>query len=272
VSRGYFAATGIPVVHGRAFERHDRTGTARVVMVNQAFARRYFPDGRALGRRVFVQSRNQELAEIIGVVGDVRHNGPTVDPAPTVFLLHAQTPGYITNLVVRTNGSPSVQASAIRRAVHAVDPTQAVSDIGTLNQDVAKVLAPPRLRAVLVAGVAVIALALAVIGLYGLLAYTVNQRTHEIGIRLALGATREAIFAAILAQGVRLVAAGLILGLGAGIWLRRVVSTFVFGITAGDPATYAIASIAFLLIALAVLALPALRAARLEPVTALRDE
>jgi putative ABC transport system permease protein len=105
-----------------------------------------------------------------------------------------------------------------------------------------------------------------------LLAYTVNQRTHEIGIRLALGATREAIFAAILAQGVRLVAAGLILGLGAGIWLRRVVSTFVFGITAGDPATYAIASIAFLLIALAVLALPALRAARLEPVTALRDE
>jgi putative ABC transport system permease protein len=272
VSRGYFAATGIPVVHGRAFERHDRTGTARVVMVNQAFARRYFPDGRALGRRVFVQSRNQELAEIIGVVGDVRHNGPTVDPAPTVFLLHAQTPGYITNLVVRTNGSPSVQASAIRRAVHAVDPTQAVSDIGTLNQDVAKVLAPPRLRAVLVAGIAVIALALAVIGLYGLLAYTVNQRTHEIGIRLALGATREAIFAAILAQGVRLVAAGLILGLGAGIWLRRVVSTFVFGITAGDPATYAIASIAFLLIALAVLALPALRAARLEPVTALRDE
>jgi putative ABC transport system permease protein len=272
VSRGYFAAMGIPVVEGRAFERPDRTGTTRVVMVNEAFAQRYFPDGRVLGRRVLVQASNQDLAEVIGVVGNVRHNGPTIDPAPTVFLLHAQTPGYITNLVVGTSDDPSAVAAAIRRAVHDVDPTQAVSGVGTLAQDVAKVLAPSRLRAVLVASVAVIALALAVIGLYGLLAYIVNQRTHEIGIRLALGATREAIFAGLFTQGARLVIAGLILGLGAGIWLRRVVATFVFGITAADPATYAGASVAFLLIALGVIAIPAMRAARLEPVTALRDE
>jgi len=173
---------------------------------------------------------------------------------------------------VRTSGEPSAVTAAIRQAVHDVDPTQAVSDVGTLEQDVAKVLAPSRLRAVLVASVAVIALALAVIGLYGLLAYIVNQRTHEIGIRLALGATREAIFGSLFAQGARLVVVGLVLGLAAGIWLRRVVATFVFGITAGDPATYAVASATFLLIALAAIAIPALRAARIEPVMALRDE
>jgi putative ABC transport system permease protein len=272
VSRGYFGAMGIPVVEGRSFARRDRTGTPRVVMVNQAFAHRYFPDGRVLGRRVFVQSGNQELAEVIGVVRNVHHQGPTVAPAPTVFLLHAQTPGYITNLVVRTSGDRSALATAIRRAVHDVDPTQAVSDVGSLERDVRKVLAPSRLRAVLVATVAVIAVALAVIGLYGLLAYIVNQRRHEIGIRLALGATRETIFARLFTQGARLVVGGLILGLGAGIWLRRILATFVFGITAGDPATYALASVAFLLIALGVIAIPAMRASRLEPVTALRDE
>ena len=272
VSRGYFAAMAIPVLEGRAFERRDRTGTARVVMVNQAFAQRYFPDGRVLGARVFVQSSNQELAEVIGVVGNVRHKGLTVGPAPTVFLLHAQTPGYITNLVVRTNGDQSTLATAIRRAVHGVDPTQALSQVGTLEDDVAKVLAPSRLRAILVASVALTALALAVIGLYGLLAYIVNQRTHEIGIRLALGATRPTIFAALFTQGARLVIGGLILGLGAGIWLRRVVATFMFGITAGDPATYMVATVGFLLIALAVIAVPAIRAARVEPITALRDE
>lgn len=272
VSRGYFAAMAIPVVQGRAFERGDRNGTARVVMVNQAFAQRYFPDGRVVGRRVLVQSRNQELAEVIGVAGNVRHKGPTEDAAPTVFLLHAQTPGYIVTLVARTTGDRSTLPAAIRRAVHDVDPTQALSNVGTLEQDVAKVLAPSRLRAVLVASVAVIALALAVIGLYGLLAYIVNQRTHEIGIRLALGATREAIFAALFTHGARLVFGGLVIGLAASIWLRHVVATFVFGVTAGDPTTYGLAAVAFLVIALAAIALPALRGARVEPVMALRDE
>ncbi len=272
VSRGYFAAMGIPILDGRPFDRRDRTGSPRVLVVNQAFARQYFRDGRVIGRRLFVQSSNQALAEVIGVVGNVRHNGPAVDPAPTVFLLHAQTPGYITNLVVRTSGDPLAQAVAIRRVVHDVDPTQAVSGVGTLEQDVSKVLAPSRLRAMLVTSVAVIALALAAIGLYGLLAYIVNQRTHEIGIRLALGATRHAIFGALFNQGARLVICGLVLGLGAGIWLRRLLSTFVFGITAGDPASYVVACAAFLLIALAAVTIPAIRAARVEPIMALRDE
>ena len=143
VSRGYFAAMGIPVLAGRPFDRRDRIASPRVLVVNQSFAKRYFADGRVLGRRILVQSSNQALAEIIGVVGDVRHDGLTSDPAPMVFLLHSQTPGYITNLVVRTGGDPIAHAPAIRRAIHEVDPTQAVSGIGTLEQDVAKVLARP---------------------------------------------------------------------------------------------------------------------------------
>jgi putative ABC transport system permease protein len=272
VSRGYFAAMGIPLLEGRPFDRRDRMGAARVLVVNKAFARQYFPDGRVLGRRLLVQSRNQALAEVIGVVGNVRQNGLMADAAPTVFLLHAQTPGYITNLVARTSGDPLAQAAAIRRVVHEVDPTQAVSGVGTLEQDVSKVLAPSRLRAILVTSVAVIALALAAVGLYGMLAYIVSQRTHEIGIRLALGATRQAIFGDLFNQGARLVICGLVVGLSAGIWLRGLVSTFVFGITAGDPATYVVACAAFLLIALVVVTIPAIRAARVEPTMALRDE
>jgi putative ABC transport system permease protein len=272
VSRGYFAAMGIPVLEGRAFDRRDRIDSARALIVNEAFARKYFPGGRAIGRRLLVQSSNQALAEVIGVVGNVRHEGPAGAPAPTVFLLHQQTPGYITTLVVRTSADPLSQTAAIRRVVHQVDPTQALSNVGTLDQDVAKVLAPSRLRAILVTSVAVIALALAAIGLYGLLAYVVSQRTHEIGIRLALGATPQAVFGAVFSQGGRLVICGLVLGLGAGLWLRRFVATFVFGITAGDPGTFVAAALVFLAIASAAVTIPAVRAARVSPMTALRDE
>ena len=145
VSRGYFDAMGIPVLDGRPFDRRDRANSPRVLVVNQAFARRYFPDGRVLGRRILVQSSNQALAEIVGVVGDIRHNGLTLEPAPTVFLLHAQTPGYITSLVVRTTGEASAQAAAIRRAIQEVDPTQAVSAVKSLEQYIGDALARPRM-------------------------------------------------------------------------------------------------------------------------------
>jgi putative ABC transport system permease protein len=240
--------------------------------VNQSFAKRYFVDGRVLGRRILVQSSNQALAEIIGVVGDVRQDGLTSDPAPMVFLLHAQTPGYITNLVVRMSGDPIAHAAAIRRAIYEVDPTQAVSGIGTLEQDVAKVLALPRLQAALVTCFAVIAMVLAVIGVYGLIAYVVTLRTHEIGIRLALGATREKIFFEQFGQGAQLVLAGLIIGVAAAVALRQIVSTFVFGVTTEDPLTYLLAALTFSGVALAAIIIPARRASRIEPISALRFE
>ena len=272
VSRGHFAAVGNPVLEGRPFDRGDRISSPRVVMVNQSYARKYFPDGRVLGRRVLVHGSNQALAEIVGVAGDVRHNGVTSDPAPTVFLLHAQTPGYITNLVVRTSGDPLVHAAAIRRAVHEADPTQAVSQARTLEQDVARALARPRLYAWLVTCFAVIAAMVAAVGVYGLISYVVMQRTHEIGIRLALGAARRDVFFNLLAHGGRLVGAGLIAGLAAALALRQVLSSLVFGVTTGDVLTYALAALVLSVVGFLAIIIPAQRASRVQPVIALRCE
>jgi predicted permease len=270
VSRGYFDAMGIPVVEGRPFDRRDRTGTPRVVVVNQSFARRYYPDGRALGRRILVQASNQAPADIVGIVGDTRHSGLTVEAAPTVFLLHAQTPGYITSLVVRTTGDAGAQASAIRRAIQDVDPTQAVSAVKGMEQYVGDALVRPRMYAALVASFATVAVVLAAIGVYGLIAYVVAQRTHEIGIRLALGAARGTVFRDLFGQGAQLVLAGLVIGVAAAVALRGVMSAFLFGVTAGDPVSYVLAAAAFASVALAAVALPARRASRVEPVRALR--
>jgi predicted permease len=272
VSRGYFAAMGIPILDGRPFERRDRMGSPRVLLVNQSFAKRYFPGGRAVGRRILVMSSNQALAEIVGVVGDIRHNGLTSEPLPTVFLLHAQTPGYITNVVVRATGDTGAQATAIRQAIREVDPSQAVSAARTMEHYVGDELRRPRMYAALVACFAVLAVILAGVGIYGLMAYDVTQRTHEIGIRMALGASRGHVFRATFSQGVRLTFAGLALGAVAAAGLRGVVSALLFGVTPGDPVSYLLAAAVFAAVALVVAALPARRASRVDPATALRYE
>ena len=272
VSRGYFAAMGIPVLEGRAFDRQDRMDGPRVVIVNQTFVKSYYPNGRALGRNIIVQWDDNVPSEIVGVVGDVHHDGLTSDPQPTVFLLHAQVPGYITNLVVRTTTDPLAEKAAIIRAIHEVDPTQGVSKVGLIEQDVVKVLARPRLEAGLVTSFAVVAVVLATIGIYGLVAYVVRLRTHEIGIRLALGATRERIFMELFGKGAQLVVIGLVAGLVTAALLRRIAATFVFGITAGDSVTYVAATLTFFVVAFAAIGIPARRAARVEPITALHLE
>jgi predicted permease len=263
---------GIPILQGRGFEARDRPDSPRVIVVNRAFARRHFPEGRPIGRRVVVAGPDQTWAEIVGVAADIHHEGLTSAPAPTVFLLHAQAPGYITSLVVRTAGAPGIDASAIRRAIQEVDPTQAVSGVKSMQRYLEDSLARPRLYAALVTSFAVLAVTLAVIGVYGLLAYVVRQRTHEIGIRMALGAAREHIFRVVLRQGVILVLSGLAIGLVAAVGLRGLVSALLFGVTAGDPAAYGGAAVLLLAAACTAAALPARRAARVDPVVALRDE
>jgi putative ABC transport system permease protein len=272
VSRGYFAVMRIPILEGRAFDSRDRIDTSRVVMVNESFARRYFSDGRALGRRIRAHSSKEAPSEIIGIVGDVRHNGLTSEPVPTVFQLHAQRPGYITNLVVRTTGDPTAQAAAIRRAIQEVDRTQAVSAVKTMEQYLGDALARPRLYAALVTCFAVMAVLLAAIGVYGLIAYVVTQRTHEIGIRLALGAARGKVFLDIFGQGARLVIAGLVVGGLVAVGLRGVASTLLFGVTAGDPLTYLMAAVVFSAVACAAVTIPARRASLVDPIKALRYE
>ena len=272
VSRGYFEAMGIPIRQGRSFDRRDGPRSSRVVIVNESFVRRYLPDGGAVGRRITVAWSNQAPTEIIGVAGDVRHNGLTFEPEPMVFLLHAQAPGYITHVVVRTSGDPTLLTTPVRRAVQEVDRTLAVSSVKTMEQYLQDSLAGPRLHAALVSAFASLALVMATIGLYGLIAYVVSQRTAEIGIRMALGAERRDVFRAVFTGGAILTLAGLAIGVMAALSLGRVVSTLLFGVTAADPATYLAATALFAGVALVATAIPAYRATRVDAVTALRLE
>ena len=272
VSPGFFEVMRIAMTRGHGFDRRDRAGSPRVVVVNEAFARRDFAGRDPTGRRVLMAGPHQAWAEIVGVADDIRHSGLMSQPAPTVFMLHAQAPGYITNLVVRTAGDPSVAAPMIERAIHEVDRTQAVSAVMTMEQYVDDALAGPRLYASLVGAFAVIAVTLAVIGMYGLIAFIVAQRRHEIGIRMALGAARDQIFRAVLSQGLSLVGGGLAIGVVGALAARSAVSSLLFGVTAGDPATYAGAAGLFLIASIAVAAIPAHRAARVDPASALRHE
>ena len=264
ISRGYFNAMGIPVLQGRGFDARDRPDSPRVVVVNQSFARQYFRDGHALGQRITVAGPGQQAAEIVGIAGDVRHNGLAIDPVPTVFLLHAQAPGYITSLVVRATGDPSALAPSIRRAIREADPTQGVAGIRTMEEYLGESLARPRLYAALVASFAVLALTLATLGVYGLIAYLVTQRTHEIGIRMALGADRGRIFNGLFRQGAALALGGLVLGVGVAYALAHLISALLFGVTSTDPPTYIGAAVGLFLMALIATAIP--RARRRESI------
>jgi putative ABC transport system permease protein len=276
VSRGYFAAIGIPLLRGRPFDRRDGINGPRVALVNQSFVDKYCapycPNGDPIGQIILGDWANPQPTEIIGVVGDIRHNGLTIEPQPTVFLAQSQVPGYITYLVVRTAAEPQQVASAIRREVQEIDPNQPLTAIQPMEQYVSTALARPRLYSVLLGAFASLALLLAAIGLYGLLAYAVRRRTHEIGIRMALGAQPRTILRLMLAQGVRLTATGLALGIFCAIVLSRFLSNLLYGVGTVDLLTYGVA--ATLLGAAGLLAtyLPARRAARIDPMVALRDE
>jgi putative ABC transport system permease protein len=272
ISRDYFKAMGVPVLEGRGFDRRDRLDSPRVVVVNRSFAREYFKDGHALGQRVTVAGPGQQKAEIVGITGDVRHNGLAAETVPTVFLLHAQTPGYITSLVVRTTGEPASMAQAIRRAIQDVDRTQGVSGVRTMEEYLGASLARPRLYAALVAGFAILALTLAMLGVYGLIAYVVSQRTHEIGIRMALGAERRRVFIDVFSRGVLLTVTGLAAGIASALALARLTSSLLYGVTSRDPITYTAAGVGLLFLALLATAIPARRASRVEPMSALRYE
>jgi ABC-type antimicrobial peptide transport system permease subunit len=215
---------------------------------------------------------NPKPAEIIGVAGDLRHNGLTAEPRPTVFLAQSQVPGYITYFVVRTAEPLDRITSAIRREVRQVDPAQPITDSQPMTQYVSRALARPRLYAILTGTFAGLALLLGSIGLYGLMAYQVSRRTHEIGVRMALGARPGEVRRAILLDGARLTGTGVVLGVMGALALSRVVSNLLYSVTAADPITYL--AVACLLGGIGLLAtyVPARRASKVEPTVALRYE
>lgn len=273
VSRGYFDAMGIPLLQGRAFDQRDRFDTPRVALVNESFVKEYAQGENPIGEQIIGDWADPKNTEIIGVVGDIRHNGLTSDPQPTVFLAESQVPGYITYLVVRTAvGSPMQLASGIRRDLQGVVPMQPFADVQPMGQYVAAALARPKLYSALLSIFASLALVLAAVGLYGLMAYFVRVRTHEVGVRMALGADRSTVLRLILGQAAGRVGIGMLLGLALAVPVTRLIGSLLYGVRASDPFTFVGVAAVLALAALAAVYIPVRRASKIDPMQALRYE
>ncbi len=276
VSPDYFKTMGIPILRGRSFDASDTLGKPKVVLIDESFARRYFPGQDPLGQQINDNEpvATREQFTIIGIVPTVRHGELSAEPKfVQMYSAAAQDPELQVGLLIRAAaGNPLALTGAVRAAVLAVDPELPVFDVRSMDAALSETLATRRLSVVLIGLFSGLALLLAALGLYGVLAYAVAQRTREIGIRLALGAAPGNVFRLIVRRGMGMVATGLALGLLATLALTRLLASFLFGVGANDPAT--LGSVALTLAAVAFLAcwLPARRAMRIEPIAALREE
>jgi putative ABC transport system permease protein len=276
VTPGYFSTIGIPVVDGRDFSAGDRAGAPRVGAVNQLLASRMWPGERAIGKRLtFARApKPEDWITIVAVVGDTHHDSLAGPIDLQLYAPYTQDPHWFppAELVVRTGGVPTAIAPAVRRRIRDIDPLIPVTDVQSMEALVARSVAEPRFHLVLLAALSASALALAMIGLYGLLAYSVVLRAREIGVRSALGATRGDIAAMILGDGLRLTATGVVLGVAAALALTRSLRTLLFQIEPHDPATFAVIAVMLLAVAAAACYPPARRAARVDPVVILKTE
>jgi predicted permease len=269
----YFRAMDIPLLGGRAFGDGDRRDAPAVVIVNEAMARRWWPNESPIGRRINVDSGTQdEWATIVGIVGSVRFAGLHSEPGDEIYRPLAQQSMGAMSIVLRTSGDPLAVAAPARRVVHALDPDVPISDVRALQQLVTSSVARPRIVMTLLLAFAGVGLALGAIGIYGVVAYSVGQRTREIGVRVALGAHHGAIVRMVIAEGLRFSLAGVALGIVGALAATRVMRSLVFEVSTTDPTTYAV--LASLLVCIAGLAswLPARRAAKVDPMVALRAE
>ena len=270
ITPGYFAALGVPLREGRAFDAADNASARRVVIVNQTLARRYFPDG-AVGRRM-VLSGDSTPSEIVGVLSDLRHDGPARLPLPELYVSAAQYPAGEMNLVVRTTSSPAGMLPTLRAEVQRLDPDQPVFNQRTMRDVFDLVVGTHRLALRLLGALGVLALALAAVGIYGVLVQLVAERTREIGIRVALGSDPPAVRRLVLRQGMVPVAWGLVVGLLAALGLTRALASQLVGVSAAEPLTLATVASLLATVALAACYLPARRATSVDPMVALRTE
>ena len=269
----YFQAMGIPLRTGRHFGDTDLPKGPRVVIINEAMARRYFPKGDALGRRVRLGPDPSDPFEtIVGIVGDVRQAGLESEPVPTVFVNNHQEMWGGLGLAVRTSGDPRSAESTVRRVVHAIDPLIAVSGVSTMEEVVGTSLAARRFSLALVCGFAGLALALAAVGVYGVLAYTVATRKREFGIRLALGATAGSVLRLVMRQGIAWLAVGLAIGVAAALAGGRLIGSMLYGVRPTDGVTFAAVGLVLLAVVVLACAVPARRATRVDPAGAMRVE
>ena len=267
---GYFNTMGIALRQGRLFDQHDDLDAKRVALVNEAMVRKHFAHENPLGQRIVMSGPAQ--MEIVGVVADAKLYGLDAPVEPAVYVPHMQHPGESMGVVVRTEGDPAAIASAVRREVLKLDPEQPVSDVRTMATVLSDSLMLRRVSMLLLAIFASLALTLATVGIYGLTAYSVSRRTHEIGLRVALGASQPQILRLVVGRGLVTSLIGACIGVAAAFALTRGLSGMLYGVTATDPMVFA--GVPLLLIAVSVLAsyVPARKATRIDPLTALRYE
>ena len=272
-SPGYFSTMGIPVLRGREFADPDAVENPRTIVINEAMARREFPDVDPLGRRFSFgpgEDGKPDWVEIVGVVGNVRQYRADQDPVPMVYAPYSASPARAQNLMIRTGGNPLAVAGAIRAALQSLDPSLPVSPPRTLVAVVGASLTQRKFNMTLLIVFAGIALVLAIAGIYGTVAYSVAQRTQEIGIRVALGATSREILGLVLVGALTPVAAGLAVGVVASLALTRALDGLVYGISTTDPMTFISLPIVLGIVAFIAGLLPAIRATRVDPLEALR--
>ncbi len=271
----YLEAMGIPLLRGRPFDPQDGPNAPLVAIVDESMGRRYWPGEDAIGKQFRGQDargRNDDPLTVIGMVRDTRSHGREREPTPHVFQPFAQSGDPTPDLVVRTTGDPVKLAAIVRDAVRSVDGTAIISGVTTMEQQLREQMSPRRFQTWLLGLFSLIALALASVGIYGVMHYAVAQRTHEIGIRMALGAEAGNVVTMVLREGLTLALPGLIAGLVGAWWLTGLLASLLFGVTPTDPATYLVVILLLLGVATAAVSIPAWRAAHVDPVEVLRRE
>ena len=275
VSPSYFKVMGIPLLRGREFDDRDAAGAPPVAIINQTFAQRFFPGEDPIGKRyVYGQPGpdNNSWITIVGIVGDMRRTGFDRPVRPETFLPESQDPDNSLTIVARTAGDPAALAGALRNEVWAIDKDQSVYEIKTMQQTLSEMLSQRRFNMLLLGIFAAVALTLAAVGIYGVMSYSVSQRTHEIGIRMALGAQTRDVLSLVVRQGMILAVAGVGVGLLASFGLTRVMSTLLYGVSATDPLTFLVIPVVLTGVALTACFVPARRATKVDPMLALRYE
>jgi putative ABC transport system permease protein len=275
ISPNYFRVMGIRLLRGREFTDDDKAGAAGVVIINQTFARRFFPNEDPIGRRFVYgvpDGPNPRWLTIVGVVADTRRTGFDAEVRPETYLPYSQTPDRSMYLIVRAASSPVSLIGAVRDAVWAIDKDQAVFSVETMDQLLSEMMAQRRFNMLLLAIFAAAALILAAVGIYGVMSYSVTQRTHEIGVRIALGASRARVLWKVAGQGMVLAAAGIALGLAGSLALTRLMAGLLFEVGATDPVTFVLIPLLLGGAALAASVIPASRAMKVDPILALRYE
>jgi putative ABC transport system permease protein len=269
----YFETLRIPLERGRGITATDMAGTPLVAVINNAFARRYFGDADPIGKRLTIGFMSAPLPrEIVGIVGDVRHRGLDADPAPSMFVPHAQAPTGAVHLVARSSGDPALLLRAVRAEMTAMNGAMPLSEMTTMNALLGQRLRERRFQLGLFSAFSAIALLLSAIGIYGVMSRATNERTHEIGVRLAVGAQKTDVRWMVLRNGGSLAVVGVTAGIGMALLLTRYMTGMLFGVTPLDPLTYITAAAVLLVAALLATWMPAWRASAVDPVIALRSD